>query len=116
MLSIGFIFICILQTLVGCISYPDAGNEVRLELPSYSDKDCIIEYNGYTVSYNESARIPSWVAYELTADEANGTIGRSGKNFRPDDKVKVSNTKYLFISNSYYQLFLNLFAGIDINS
>lgn len=31
----------------------------------------------------------SWVAYELTADEANGTIGRSGKNFRPDDKVKV---------------------------
>ena len=30
-----------------------------------------------------------WVAYELTADEANGTIGRSGKNFRPDDKAKV---------------------------
>ena len=61
----------------------------RLELPSHSDNDCIIEYKGYTVSYDESARIPVWVAYELTAGEANGTIGRSGKNFRPDDRVKV---------------------------
>lgn len=60
-----------------------------MELPSHSDKDCIIEYNGYIVSYDETSRIPAWVAYELTADEANGTIGRSGKNFRPDDRVKV---------------------------
>lgn len=60
-----------------------------MELPSHSDTDCIIEYNGYTVSYDEAALIPAWVAYELTAEEANGTIGRSGKNFRPDDKVKV---------------------------
>lgn len=89
MLTISTIFICILQTLVGCISYPDTGNEVRMELPSHSDTDCIIEYNGYTVSYDEAARIPAWVAYELTAEEANGTIGRSGKNFRPDDKAKV---------------------------
>lgn len=90
MSTISIIFICILQTLVGCISYPDAGNEVRMELPSHSDTDCIIEYNGYTVSYDEAARIPVWVAYELTADEANGTIGRSGKNFRPDEKAKVA--------------------------
>lgn len=61
----------------------------RLELPSHSGNDCIIEYKGYTVSYDESARIPVWVAYELTADEANGTIGRRGKNFRQDDRVKV---------------------------
>ena len=31
-------------------------------------------------------------------------------------KATTANTKYLFISNSYYQLFLYLFAGIDINS
>ena len=86
---IGIIFICILQTLVGCISYPDAGNDVRMELPSYSDKDRIIEYNGYAVSYDEASRIPVWVAYELTAEEANGAIGRSGKSFRPDEKAKV---------------------------
>lgn len=78
-----------LYGLVSCISYPDAGDEVRMELPSHAGTDCIIEYNGYTVSYDEAARIPAWVAYELTADETNGAIGRSGKNFRPDDKVKV---------------------------
>lgn len=89
MSAIGIIFICILQSLVGCINYPDAGREIRLELPSHSDKDCIIEYNGYTVSYDEASRIPVWVAYELTAEEANGTIGRSGKHFRPDDNAKV---------------------------
>ena len=41
------------------------------------------------VAYDETSRIPIWVAYELTAEEANGTIGRSGKNFRPDEKAKV---------------------------
>lgn len=87
--TIGIVFVCIFQTLVGCISYPDAGSEIRMELPSHSDKNCIIEYNGYTVSYDEASRIPTWVAYELTAEEANGTIGRSGKNFRPDEKAKV---------------------------
>ena len=89
MSTIGVIFTCILQAFVGCISYPDAGSETRMELPSHFDKDCIIEYNGYIVKYDEEAHIPAWVAYELTAEEANGTIGRSGKNFRPDDRVKV---------------------------
>lgn len=89
MFTICTIFICILQAIVGCISYPDAGGEVWMELPAHADTDCIIEYNGYTVSYDEAARIPAWVAYELTSEEANGTIGRSGKNFRPDDKAKV---------------------------
>lgn len=88
-ISLGFTLICLLETYVSCIRYPDAGNEVRMELPSHSDNDCIIEYNGYTVSYNETTRIPSWVAYELTAEEANGTINRSGKNFRPDERVKA---------------------------
>ena len=60
-----------------------------MELPAHDEQDCIINYSGYTVSYNETARIPVWVAYELTADEANGTIGRSGKSFRPDDKAKL---------------------------
>ncbi len=86
---IAIIFFCVLQTFVGCISYPDSGTEIRMELPSYSEADCIIEYNGYTVSYDEDSRIPIWVAYELTAEESNGTIGRSGKNFRPDEKANV---------------------------
>ena len=75
MFTICTIFICILQAIVGCISYPDAGSEVWMELPAHADTDCIIEYNGYTVSYDEAARIPAWVAYELTSEEVNGTIG-----------------------------------------
>lgn len=86
---IGIFYFCTLQSFVGCISYPDAGNEVRMELPSHADTDCIIEYSGYVVSYDEAARIPTWVAYELTEDEANGKVGRSGKSFRPDDTVKA---------------------------
>ena len=89
MSTIGIIFIRILQALVGCTVCPDAGCEIRMELPSYRETDCIIEYKGYTVSYDEAARIPSWVAYELTADEASGTIGRGGKKFRQDNKSKV---------------------------
>ena len=89
MSTIGIIFIRILQTLVGCTGCPDVGSGILIELPSFLETDYIIEYNGCTVSYDEVARIPSWVAYELTSDEANGTIGRSGKKFRPDDKVKV---------------------------
>ncbi len=76
-------------TSAGCISYPDQGSETRMELPAYEQNACIIEYSGYTVSYDEASRIPVWVAYELTRDEANGTISRSGKIFRPDEKARV---------------------------
>ena len=89
MFIISPIFICAIQTFVGCISYPEASNESRMELPSHTDTERIYEYHGYTVSYDETLRIPVWVAYELTAEEANGTVGRSGKNFRPDEKAKV---------------------------
>ena len=91
---IGITIICILQALVSCISYPNVGGAICFELPSYSDSDCIIRYKGYTVSFDEAARIPVWVAYELTSEEANGTIGRSGKTFRPDEKAKVMQADY----------------------
>lgn len=34
---------------------------------------------GYTVSYNEALRLPNWVAYELTREEAQGTEKRSDR-------------------------------------
>lgn len=39
----------------------------------------IIEYTGHTLSYNNSTRLPNWVAYELTAEEALGTNPRKDK-------------------------------------
>ena len=86
---IGFIFACSLHLFMGCISYPNTDSAILMELPSHSNDDCLIEYNGFVVSYDEALKIPVWVAYELTAEEASGTIGRSGKNFRPDDKAQV---------------------------
>jgi endonuclease G len=89
LLSFVMAAIALTVTAASCISYPDQGAEIRFELPSYTNEASIIEYSGYTVSYDETNRIPVWVAYELTRDEANGTIGRSGKTFRPDDRAKV---------------------------
>lgn len=81
--------ILIAITVVGCMFYPNQGNEIRMEIPRYDEGACIIEYSGYTVSYNEENRIPVWVAYELTRDETSGTITRSGKKFRPDERVSA---------------------------
>lgn len=73
----------------GCISYTEIGDGIRMELPAYRDNQNIFEYSGFALLYDESKRIPTWVAYELTKDEADGQIGRSGKSFRADENVKV---------------------------
>ena len=80
---------CLLLALWLLPSVLHAQGPVRMEIPSIVAGDCILEYTGFTVSYDEKARIPMWVAYELTAEEANGTIGRGGKYFRPDANTSV---------------------------
>lgn len=47
----------------------------------------IITREGYTLSYNESRRIPNWVSYELTSQEADGQVPRE-KGFYQDPEVK----------------------------
>lgn len=47
----------------------------------------IINYKGMTVSFNSDLHIPNWVAWELTAMEANGTVSRSD-NFYNDPDIK----------------------------
>ena len=49
----------------------------------------IIEYEGFTVSYNSQWRIPNWVAYELTAEETEGPYSRKGKDFMADPATSV---------------------------
>lgn len=48
------------------------------ELPAISSSDSIIIYQGFVVSYDSEHLIPQWVAYELTSDEVDGTVSRSG--------------------------------------
>lgn len=61
---------------------------MELAIPQFtkSTKSQVIEHAGYTVSYNEQRRNPNWVAYELTADEVDGTEPRDSK-FIPDPNV-----------------------------
>ena len=46
----------------------------------------LIEYSGMTISFNQTMHVPNWVAYELTADEADGTEPRYNK-FMVDENV-----------------------------
>ena len=65
--------------LSGCFRVSDAVAQTvatkapaGLELPSYTDDEDIIVHLGYTASYNHVSLCPDWVAWELTAEEANG--------------------------------------------
>lgn len=59
----------------------------RLEYPTFSQDDDIICHLGYTTAYNHSTLTPNWVAYELTDEEAAGTLPRDDA-FAQDEMVK----------------------------
>lgn len=44
-----------------------------LEIPEYDSGEDIVVHMGYTASYNHATLCPDWVAWELTAEEVNGT-------------------------------------------
>ena len=48
----------------------------------------ILEYTGFTVSFNSQTKLPNWVAYELTKEETEGQVKRNS-NFYPDPELKV---------------------------
>lgn len=75
----------------------------RLEIPEYvvARSEERIEHFAYTVSYNPEWRIPNWVAYELTAQETQGTEPRA-KHFEPDPDVKGVCPETRDYSNSDY--------------
>ena len=47
----------------------------------------LLEYSGFTVSFNTQTKLPNWVAYELTAAETEGTVKRNN-NYYPDPELK----------------------------
>ena len=58
----------------------------QIELPAPVAGEQQITHLGYTLSYNEVHEQASWVAYELTSREVQGTISRTD-NFRADPNV-----------------------------
>lgn len=77
--------------------------KVRLELPKTKKhiKQQVIQHLGYTTSYNEDLRIPNWVAYELTPDEARAHGQRDGE-FQRDPVVKGASAISSDYSHSGY--------------
>ncbi|MBQ9310125.1 MAG: DNA/RNA non-specific endonuclease [Bacteroidales bacterium] len=49
-----------------------------MELPATGPGDVVLQYEGFTLKYNTRRLIPDWVAYELTAEELEGNLDRSG--------------------------------------
>ena len=62
--------------------------EGLMELPATSGDDIILTHTGFIISYNAEARLPEWVAYELTADETRGDVDRDESVFRMDPTYK----------------------------
>ncbi len=61
----------------------DLSNDVQLlsHIPSQ-----LLYRKAYTTSYNKNTRCPNWVAWHLTAEHADGDIGRSNR-FYEDEEV-----------------------------
>jgi endonuclease G len=91
LIVIGFsIVICLLATSYKQYPKTDKDNfsieNVEIPAKITGRQEQIITHIGYTVSYNSDWKIPNWVAYELTKEEAEGATSR-GKNFIPDPEV-----------------------------
>jgi endonuclease G len=62
-----------------------ASNLCKVIVPNGTVEE-IVEYPGFTVSFNRQHHQPNWVAWELTRGETQGTLPRSN-NFAQDPKV-----------------------------
>lgn len=60
----------------------------------------IVEYEGFTVSFNKENRTPNWVAWELLGTEADGTVKRSD-NFWQDLTVEGCPSTYDYSRSGY---------------
>ena len=67
----------------------DAGSEL-LELPAASASDPVIRHAAFILAYDADAKIPKWVAYELTAEETHGEAERDELFFKMDPSYKRS--------------------------
>jgi len=67
---------CAVLLLAGCAG--NVADDSFMELPAIAGSDDVVYHTGYTASYNHKTLIPDWVAYELTAEEAQGDYQREG--------------------------------------
>ena len=78
----------LLPSVKGNALVSDPAPDGLMELPYTSDDDIILTHKGFVVSYNAEARIPEWVAYELTAEETRGEATRDESVFQMDPSYR----------------------------
>ena len=89
----------LLIALTFCV--PSLAQQIEQPLTAKNVREQVITHVGYTASYNSDFLIPNWVAWELTKEEAHGTIGRS-QQFVPDPMVKGKSASTYDYSRSGY--------------
>lgn len=72
-------------------STADAAGLTATVIPADIDSE-IVEYPGFTVSFNKSTHIPNYVAWQLTREHTDGPISRKGFDFAEDPAVPGSAT------------------------
>lgn len=77
-------------------------NNRHIELCKTRPSEEIIFHSAYTVSYNPKTLIANWVAYELTANETDGSWSRKGLRFMPDPDCKSKQADNNDYRNSGY--------------
>lgn len=59
-----------------------------LELPASNKNEHVLEYEGFSVSYNHTTLVPNWVAYQLQESELNGAYDARSSNFSRDPNLE----------------------------
>ncbi len=105
---------CIILSAINyCRSEQHSGNHRHLVTPSDSLAYALthvdipesipchqVEYTGMNIGFNPKLHIPNWVAWELTADEADGEEPRTNKFFA-DENVPGSAESYDYSYSGY---------------
>lgn len=90
------LFVFVLFSLLSCALKQKAQHAV-VEIPApISQEELILKRRAYTVSYNQMWKIPNWVAWHLTAEQADGEIKRFGGYIEDEDvpKPRATNEDY----------------------
>lgn len=69
-------------------SFSNTSASLPLEQPAtlHNHPEQIVVHTGYRLSFNRETLCPNWVAWELTANETEGSVHRSN-DFRPDEML-----------------------------
>jgi DNA/RNA endonuclease G (NUC1) len=89
-----------LLLILALLSPQDEHRDERF-LPAHNDNSAIYQYAGYTLQYSEDHEQPLWVAYELTADEVAGMLGRTN-DYRRDPTIDTGSAVLKDYSRSGY--------------